>query len=327
MLSINSNRFLNTLMIVGLLQFFFSCETLREIDIPLTQNKLVIGGAFASDSIMEVTISTSKFILDQTPIYESELRIKNATVNIKEEGKLIDHLTYITDDNYDDPYSPAIYKSSSEFKPQIGKFYEIEVHSNGFTSAYGSTFILPRITINSAEIEKRNITISNDYTGFPVSIEFDDPKNEKNYYRVEASSNVTYLQEDGQPTSISSSITSLGYRINQGQDLSSDYPFFPALYISDESFDGQKYTLDFFVDAINLDESTWDWIEVDYSVNVNITLEHITKEHYDFGITADLQSKLRDDPFSEPVPLKSNITGGLGIFAGYSYDLVSLELK
>ena len=34
-----------------------------------------------------------------------------------------------------------------------------------------------------------------------------------------------------------------------------------------------------------------------------------------------------EDPFTEPAPLYSNITGGLGVFAAYTFDSLVVRLR
>jgi hypothetical protein len=53
----------------------------------------------------------------------------------------------------------------------------------------------------------------------------------------------------------------------------------------------------------------------DYSKPINVTLNSISKELYDFEKSYSIYREALYDPFSEPVYIKGNITGGYGIFA------------
>jgi len=319
------HKYLNYIFIIGLLQLIISCETLREFEVPKEPDKLVIGGRFPFDSIMSILISKSRFII--TPEIDYKYWLKNATVNVSEGGKIIDQLIFVDEDIDIEGFLPSLYVSASDFRPESGKTYSIEVNSAGFSSIYATTTIPPKVTIESILLENRKVEIVDGLFAFPISIEFNDPAAESNYYRVEAFVS-TFTVVQGQVFSGGGTLA-VAPELTQGQDLSNNNsPFFSGLYISDINFNGEKFKLDFFVETLNLLGVINQNIDPSDSLSaeLSVVLKHITKEHYDFGVTSKLQDRVNDDPFSEPVPVKSNVTGGLGIFAGFSFDLISTEV-
>jgi|ERR1035437_5002506 hypothetical protein len=65
--------------------------------------------------------------------------------------------------------------------------------------------------------------------------------------------------------------------------------------------------------------------EVDSSF-LKVYLLNTDKAYYDYKKSLDNYNS-GDDPFTEPSPVYSNITGGLGIFAAYSIDSLIFRLK
>ena len=89
------------------------------------------------------------------------------------------------------------------------------------------------------------------------------------------------------------------------QDLNGDNTY---------NFDGQNHAFEFLIsDKINLFNNP------DYVFNVRTVLRNYNKSIYDDKQTSDDQSDEigLSDPFTEPILIKSNIEGGLGIFSSF----------
>jgi len=57
------------------------------------------------------------------------------------------------------------------------------------------------------------------------------------------------------------------------------------------------------------------------------TLYHLTKEHYDFMSSARNADNANGNPFAQPAAIKSNITGGIGIFTGIATHKDTIIIK
>ncbi len=57
-------------------------------------------------------------------------------------------------------------------------------------------------------------------------------------------------------------------------------------------------------------------------IRVNIALDNLTKELYLYYRSREEHSYAKDDPFAEPVPVYSNVVGGLGIFGSESTSFI-----
>ena len=87
-----------------------------------------------------------------------------------------------------------------------------------------------------------------------------------------------------------------------------------SLYLTDASFDGEKYTTRISVQLI---EAGWYTIEDATNlapVKISVHLSSISKDRYLFEKTLFTYRENEDNPFAEPVVVHENIEGGSGIF-------------
>lgn len=316
-----------------------SCDDgIHEFQIPFEPDKIVIGATFPTDTSLFIHITSSDFLIGEVNPINS---IKDATIHIYEENNIIEIINYQSEYNYtgNTILNPSFYYSHNSFKPQSGKSYSIEVYVDGYTRATASTTILNKIALKSVSFDSVNVDLSDKYSGYPVSIEFIDPIAEENYYMIEVlydyfrpSYGSNFINKDV-TSSIPAAIQDRHHTFYQGSNPSH------SIFFSDTQFNGEKYTYSFFVYSRGIESSLYrferydpnddnGYPESDANIfEISFVLKHITKEHYEFGITSELQNKTRDDFLAEPVLIKSNVENGLGIFAGYSYDIKSVFYK
>ena len=88
-----------------------------------------------------------------------------------------------------------------------------------------------------------------------------------------------------------------------GEDNAYNY-----LLLKDDQFDGQDYTLEFYV--IN-------WAEFkDEQLEGEIRLMNTSEEFFNYRKSYEIYETALNNPFSQPVQVFSNINGGMGVFAG-----------
>lgn len=84
---------------------------------------------------------------------------------------------------------------------------------------------------------------------------------------------------------------------------------------SDELINGKNYKLSFWTDSYR--EVHFDFGEY---IEVNMVVENISKELYLYYSSREQYGLAIDNPFAEPVPVYSNVVGGLGIFGSESFS-------
>ena len=123
-------------IIVALIIILIACEKTVYIDIPDKGRKITVNSLFNPDSLLKVYVSKSCYILD----YDIQA-IENATVEIYENGNLIDTLNYLNN---------GLYKSATK-KPSSGDRYKIKVTVPGMGTAETESYIPPETNIISID--------------------------------------------------------------------------------------------------------------------------------------------------------------------------------
>jgi hypothetical protein len=97
-------------------------------------------------------------------------------------------------------------------------------------------------------------------------------------------------------------------------------------FLSDNRLDGVNFTSGrfswsggYFNNNLNYDYTSYESI-IAYGYLFN------TDEPY-YRYHQSLRNSNNDNPFAEPAPVYSNITGGLGVFAAYNQSVITLQLK
>jgi len=294
-----------------------SCTKEIEIDIPEVKTKLVLNGLFTNDSVFCVNVSRTTNFSQNITKY-----ISDATVELYQGNRQISNFIYTEN---------GIYKSTIDYKPEIGKTYTIKILHDKYDNLYAENKVplLPNV-IQTEKTDSAYID-EDGYYGSEAEITINDSPNNKNYYEIKL---IGYYFEDysGIP----------GYENNQTEDTvwhtrrlyltgndvvllnegltdyyPSEYPF------SDTLFNGQSYTLKVHylppqtILVVN---------DGEYNLAKNyqliVVINSVSEAYYKYKkkliIHTENQSGDIWDGTANPVNMFSNIEGGYGIFAGYS---------
>jgi len=309
---------------------FNSCENVVDIDVPERPPKLVLNAYISPDSLWHISLSHSKYVLDNRDYKE----ISNAEISVHENGELKENLNYqVINDQYEN--ERGFYKSNFH-RPQAGNVYRVEASMNGYETIWAETTIPTLVTIEQFLIDTSKI-ISRDYeSGYKLSIAFNDPAEIRNYYQVELIARTiraeTYTVYDEE---YSSKDTTVYYN-----NTSSIYitPLNPAIYddqfgynntviFSDGIFNGSLFYFDFLVDEWYISPFIKQSSNENEETSLEIVLRSINEEMYLYETTADLQDWNSGNPFAEPVPVFSNINNGYGVFGAFAADSSIIRLK
>ncbi|PBQ32991.1 hypothetical protein CNR22_14805 [Sphingobacteriaceae bacterium] len=182
-----------------------------------------------------------------------------------------------------DPVSEYYVLDSALLKIREGIVYTISVSTPDGKSASASTRIP---SANTSLVFEQNPDST-------LKIKWTDPAETEDYYRLFWQSSSYYLFE--------------GYNQNGN--------FSDTIYT--------KYvTAEWYPDTESkngvLSSSVQFYYNFLYEPDTYIYLLHVSKEYYDYHTRLQLALNSGTNPFSEPVPMYSNINNGYGIFAGYN---------
>lgn len=302
------------------LLFLWSCTKEIEIDIPQEEPSLVVHSSIVPFTMpvsksLGIDLQSSLYIYDTTT-----LKIDDAIVLYYENDILRDTLEY----SYDKK-KYIIDKTISDF-PVVGNKYSIEISKEGFTTVTAHTTIPSKVIITDTIVNQ--IAYYNEDGGAysEVSVSFDDPSNEENYYEI-AISDIGIADDNWENY----------YSISSNDNIITSENYYPSLIrfdikkpkfllFSDKQINGQAHQLSIFYTPPQR-ESDVRWITSHY---ISIHLRNVTEEYYKYRTTLlqHLNSNEEDILYGtgEPLNVVSNIENGLGFFAGYNTDIVSFKL-
>lgn len=265
-----------------------SCEKEINSDIPDIDPFISVTSTFAPDSTWKVWVGKSCHILDD----QGPGLINDAVVEIYEEGTLLETI------------APSGFLGGTYYgttAPAMGKNYTIKVSAPGYAMVTGSSKTPAAVPLLSISQKDSVFTLGDGYYQDEVTFSFADPAGEKNYYGITMAymDTVEYL---GDTMIYWSSIwfTNPDPTMNAFQG--------ETMFFSDGLVDGKVRTVslryDDYFSFINKD--------------IYLILSTCTEDYYQFEATYHAYQINYGNPFSEPVQLHNNLSGGVGIFAGYS---------
>jgi len=285
-------KFLSPFLLIlsGIVFFLSSCDSMiSDVEVPDSDPKLVITGFLSpGDDSVSIFITKSRPLYKPTPGYENQFpTVNNANVVIT------DGLNTITL-----PFDPASGKyqvSAAAYPVRPGINYSLSVTTpDGYIASADCTIpegIAPDIEITGIDTLNEYGTISK-----KVSFRFRDLPGQGQFYGIAA-----------------------------GNFYGDEYAYYT--YFNQIGFERGEP----FVSDKNREEDfflfkTWDIYEDNEPGNSLYISIAITDENY-YKYHKSVNSFEGDNPFSEPTPVFSNITGGIGIFAGLNGKITEYSLS
>ena len=293
-----------------------SCVTEFDLGIENNQQKIVVQSYINPDSLVKVNVTGSIAFLSDQNIEVLE----EAQVILYENGLIGEQL------QLDDGSNQFV---SQSFKPVAGNDYKVIVTYNE-ESVSGETRIPAKTTIQSINIDTTSVIVKDENKYYKFSLSFKDDEFKENFYEVilfrrwyyqdrfvfvergDTLRDTTFVRDSFSDLNIEAIEDKIYY------DQTS-----PGVLLADESFAGSLYTFEFLVPAFLIKKRGYAIEEID----IYIALRTITKEMYEFELTANRQGWIIDNPFATPLPVTGNILNGLGVFAGYNQDVIKIEIR
>jgi hypothetical protein len=316
------------LVLFGFLLILLTACQDDKLDIPDTGRKITINGLITTDKLLNVRISKSAYLTDESSSEQVSLySIDNAQVLIYQNNNVIDSLYFnepwFDISFYDNLYQNGNYVSKYLF-PITGKEYKVIAKVPGMPEASSITTIPDLVRIE--RLDTSRIIVANQFSKtnlcLKCNIEFTDPANETNYYLFNIYKN---YKEFGSMNS-----DNMGFLCNDpiveeklighiGSALSGD-PIRGIAY-TDKLINGQKSDLTVTISCTDIGLPFW-IDDPNYNGDGNhrkviyFRLYSITEEYFKYIQTLNKYNKDYDNPLAKPELVYSNVTGGYGIFAG-----------
>lgn len=282
-------------------------DSITEIEVPEHEPQFAVRG-FINATYLEygswVRVGHTLGILDSTEFEE----IKDATVLLYEEDVLKNTFEYAENAWYTGEITALT----------AGKNYTLKVDSPTYGSIEVTQQVPQKVSVINATYEAAGAIDRYGDRGDEVTIQFNDPAGEKNYYTVGVSATFRF---EGPDTSFV--VDNWGLYASPVDPL---LEHLNSLYLTDVSFDGDAYTTRV---SIEIDQAgTIEYLGAKNlaAEKITVRLTSISKDWYLFQKTLSAFQDNEGNPFAEPVVIHENIEGGTGIFGLSITDEFPVEL-
>ncbi len=278
-----------------------SCEKIIDISIPDKERKIVVNGTISAEKPVRINLSRSLSVLER----DSLITISGADVKLFNGTDLMGSMQE----------DSSGYYSLPGFVPVVGQKYKLTA-SSGVLGPVEATAILPALVPISA-VDTATFTNEWGQEEFRLTIKFNDPAGAHNYYGFAV--DVTYKEFDYLTmTYTGKKLTHPSYIFSNDEgflkDESTNYE--GKLYFEDLLFNGMMKSVEFGISDYAFYESDTVWLDV--------KLEQTDPSFYSYILSLDAYQQAHGNPFSEPVQVFTNVTGGFGIFSGLSTSHFSI---
>ncbi len=260
---------------------FYSCEQIIDVEVPVHDPVLVLSSFYiAGDMEIEAILTKSAGILTSN---DSLNIVEDATINLYEEDVLIYTLNEITVGEYAATLSAPL---------TIGKEYRMEVIKQGFETVWATQTLPAAVAISDISFEEEGGIDLEGVQKDVIEFKFQDQANEANFYQaiIRHRDRTDTTQNWGQWT------WSLDPILEEGWEA----PIF-----SDDILDGENYKLRLLADSRSSGSNS----------NVVLDFSVITRDKYLLSKSLVAQEIAKDNPFSEPVIVYTNVENGQGVFS------------
>ena len=342
---------------------FYSCEKTIDFKGDYVEPKIVVHGNLAQGYPVRARVYKSRSLLSEEEFYNSlpnaivKLYADDIYIETLEYAGRVDtfrkQLPYDVVKEY--TFTNGAY--SGKTIAEVGKTYRLEVTCDGFEPVTCKTELPEPVEITKVDTVTEIMETGNGSVKyFWIYVHFHDPAGTQNYYMLQSDKTtgrvLNYFdQYSGEPFVPSDTIlVNLGSYTgiqfadpvfnnnNQADDVIMGSPNNQYGIFKDSQIDGKDYKLGVaFYDryygggynpypggGYGNGNILGDGFEYGNFSSLNIKLVSITKEYYNYLNTANYHFWFSDDPFSEPVPVASNIIGGMGIWAATSASEVKV---
>lgn len=249
------------------------------------ETKLVVEGWIEEGDVARLLLSSSipiNEVIDSTNVLDHAIRSAKVTVSDGEKTEVLK----VKNDK--DRLPPFVYYGT-EIIGEEGKTYTLKIEYLNRT-LIASTSIPKTVPLINAEYVKNSVT---DTTGY-VFVKFDDPINEKNYYQIAT-------------------------RIAEKEPI-----FVPAFYgnLDDKNFDSPQISMQVNRGVLIFPKTKYKPYFTDGDL-IFVKLRTMNKDALDFWNSWQNEIVNSRNPiYPSNTSLKSNINGGIGIWAGYGQNTI-----
>lgn len=321
---------------------FSSCEKTIDFDGEGTEPMIVVNGLVIAGEPVEVSVTKSESLL--VDAYSFEI-LADAKVDLYVDGEFAETLEFADADDSEEDYNPYYSNESYYLKwvfkgntiAENGKTYRLEVSREGLQPVSCETTV--PASLQMVDVDTSTTVVQYDWGSqsvLGINIKFADDAQNHNFYRVQVDQttgvNKDYYSgnEESSDTVFLSDQKSLSLNLfdpvfgsdDQADEIISGTPENRYAIFDDAGLNGKEYTLKVGLrenyNPYSLNDGDGNFIKKE------VVFYSLSPEYYEYLKSATNHFYYADDYFSEPVPVFSNVQGGMGIFAGIDRTTYSI---
>ena len=299
------------------------CGSLRQEVEPkgITQQpEAIVVACFISpqDTVLAARVTRSSPVLGVNGQVGAD--IANAVVVLSDGSRSVQlrPARYTTNYGYPTTYFRA---SASSLPILVGKTYTLTVQAPDGRSVKATCTVPAAVPVEQITIDS---SITTDFgerrKEYHARLRWRDPAGQPNFYRVAGSNQYSQRRTIRNPTTGVVSDTLIGYTEAwrfDGSQISTDATRDGQTIVS-----GRGLLPPFSYSRIN-----GVLVSRPPSGRLDGYLLNVDENYYRYHDGVARQNEVRDNPFAEPVPIPTNIQGGLGCFGAYNQSTLTLYLK
>ncbi|MGL4630115.1 MAG: DUF4249 domain-containing protein [Leadbetterella sp.] len=319
----------------------WGCETIVDnVDISKFENireKLVVN-SFISPFDREIYVKVTKSIpinSERQIIYKNvyDPNLKDSVLVYVTPNNVTDAIVTLSSDNKQvtlkyNPTNQYYTISQRDIQVSSGKTYKLTVKSGNLQAEAETTVPKYRAVMEDLKVNQYETKLANgeyENVGYNAKFYWIDKGFEPNFYKIWGEMTFTLQiikskngKEDTLKVPEYSYFNWIGDSFNRKGN-----------YYSDKGFDGDVFLSP--IGEINFDVNPDKYNARQITIaSVNkllVQLSTISKEFYDYQTSLSDHFEASNNPFSEPIPVYSNVKGGLGCFASFNKYEVVLDLR
>lgn len=299
-----SKRIIYSVVLILLLS---GCEQFLEVDLPGQEPKLVVNALLEPDDTLKVFLTKSNGILEGREYNDKFEPVKNANVIFSMNTGNLVKLNYLEKSS---PFGTEAYYYLTNPLLKANENYTITAVSPGLSQVQSSLIYPENVPIK--ELTYKNLGpsgTSENYDLIEFTLKFEDLPG-KNYYEIK-----------GDFFGVS---TIKANNFYQGE-------LYPApvnpLYKRNMWYGSGLLFNDLLLRGKDSEMVFRTTLPRNADLKVTVTLSHVSESYFLYEETAGLQSQTRDDFFSQPVLVYTNVVNGLGIFKARNSSTKILQMK
>lgn len=274
------------LFVVLTLLFMLRCETIVDVNIETHPAELVVTSLFTPEAPWRVLVQRTVATQEVASIFP--YTVDNATVTVRgDDGSLVTlH------------HKGGGFYHAGHAQPRAGITYTLQVQADGF----GTVEAVDRLPTPVVITDVRTWSTP-DRESMRIEIDIQDDGRGRNFYEL-------YIVDDSsvspEPFTVRNLELDTQIKALEPSDFTEpeiNTPLTDRALIHDGPFDGKKFTFQLGIYGYGRDKTVY--------------IRTVSENYYEYYRTRTIQYITENDPFTEPVMIRSNIEDGHGVFAGY----------